>query len=172
MKQKNDKKNVKKNNTNSFDIKGFVITIVALICILGVIYGLTLGAQNLGWFDLDYFKPEVSKGVISYNNILAGTIFDRNEEEYYVLIADFSEEDSIYLSSLYSMYQEKEDKISLYIVDLNDGMNKTIIGSESNPDAQEVDELNISDFTLIKIIDGENVLYVEGVENIESELEV
>ena len=104
-----NKKN--KNVTSEMDIKGLIIIVCVLVVIAVVAYLLTVGAQKLGWFDEGYYKPEVPEAVISYDNINAGTIFNRKDKEYYVLIADFSDKESVYVNSLGSLYKEKEDSI-------------------------------------------------------------
>lgn len=165
-------KKVKNTVKDEMDIKGAVILVLVLTGVVLVMYLLTLGAQKLGWFDLRYVKPEVQTATISYDNILAGTIFSRQSGEYYVLIADFSSDDNIYLGSLGSLYNKKEDKLNLYSVDLGNLMNKSIIGETANPSAQDVESLSINEPTLILIKDGRNSKYIPGFDNIKTELGV
>lgn len=165
-------KKVKNTIKDEMDIKGAIILVLVLTGVVLVMYLLTVGAQKLGWFDLRYVKPEVQTATISYDNILAGTIFNRQSGEYYVMIADFSSDDNIYLSSLGSSYNKKEDKLNLYSVDLGNLMNKSIIGETSNPSAQSVESLSINEPTLILVKDGRNSKYIPGVENIKTELGV
>lgn len=165
-------KKVKNTVKDELDIKGAIILVLVLTGIVLVMYGLTIGAQKLGWFDLRYVKPEVQAATISYENILAGTIFNRQDEEYYVMIADFSGDENIYLSSLGNLYNKKTDKLNLYFVDLGNLMNKSIIGETSNPSAQEVANLSISEPTLILVKNGRNTKYIPGIDNIKTELGV
>lgn len=165
-------KKVKNTVKDEMDIKGAVILVLVLIGVVLVMYGLTVGAQKLGWFDVRYVKPELQTATISYENILAGTIFNRQSGEYYVMIADFSSDDNIYLSSLGSLYKNKEDKLNLYSVDLGNEMNKSIIGETSNPSAQSVESLSINEPTLILVKDGRNSKYIPGFDNIKTELGV
>ncbi len=162
-----NKKN--KNVTSEMDIKGLIIIVCVLVVIAVVAYLLTVGAQKLGWFDEGYYKPEVPEAVISYDNINAGTIFNRKDKEYYVLIADFSDKESVYVNSLGSLYKEKEDSLPLYFVDTGDNINSSIVGSESK-NAQDIKGLKVNGHTLIKISNGKNVKFVTGDENIKKEL--
>lgn len=161
-----------KKKQEEFDIKGLVIVFSVLLAIVIIIYLLTLGAQKIGLFDEGYYKPEVATPVINYDKILSGTIFNREESEYYVLIYDFEKESNIYYEGLASLYNKKEDKIKLYLVDLSDEMNKNIIGEDSNKNAQSVNELSVKDGTLIKIVNGNNANYLESKEEITNELEI
>lgn len=167
-KQKIDKK---ENVVEEVDIKGFIKVVVAIAVVVVVAYGLTLLAKHIGLFDIRYVKPEVSNATISYENILAGTIFNRSESDYYVMIGDFESDDSVYIGSLGNLYKNKEgDKIPLYAVDLSESLNKSIIGENSNPSAQTINDLKVNGHTLIKISGGRNVKYIEGDENIKIEL--
>ncbi len=152
------------------EIKSFLIIIVIIIIVLALIYFLTVLAKDKGFFDSKYTKPELNPANISYSNITYGTVFDREESSYYVLVVDTQSDDQIYLSSLISSYEEKEDSLSVYIVDLNEGFNKKIKGEKDNEDAQNSNELSVSNYALIKITDKENVKYLTNIEDIEEEL--
>ncbi len=161
---------MKRKSESELDIKGLIIIIIVLVVLVGLVYLLTVGAQKLGWFNEHYTKPEVQEAVISYENINAGTIFDRSDNEYYVAIADFSDKNNIYLDSLISKYKEKEDSLPVYVVDLSDGLNSSIKSEENNTFATKVSELKVKDNTLIKITNGNNAGYLVGDESIKSEL--
>lgn len=152
------------------DIKGIVILFSVLIGIVILIYLLTLGAQKIGLFDEGYTKPEVKTPIISYEKILAGNVFNMKDETYYVMIADFEDLDSVYFSSLGSLYKDKKDSLPLYTVDLSEGMNKKIIGENINREAQSASELSVGAQTLIKIQNGRNVKYIDNVEDVKTEL--
>lgn len=162
-------KNVK-NYNGEINIKEGIILVSILVLIVLIIYGLTLGAQKIGLFDQGYVKPELSAAVISYDSTLAGSMFDKSENEYYVMIVDFSSDESIYVSSLGSSYKNKENHLPIYLLDLSNHFNKNIIGETSNPTAQNVSEMRVSEPTLIFIKDGKNHRYVTGNDNIKAEL--
>ena len=143
------------------NIKGLVIIICVLLVVLGLIYVLTIGAQHLGWFDVGYTKPEVGNAVISY---------DRSESEYYVLIADFDSRDTVYVSGLISSYKNKENVLPLYVVNTADKLNSSIVSDTANSMAQSVEDLKVSESTLIKISNHRNVMFVTGDANIKTEL--
>jgi len=171
VRMKQIKANKKTNkNVDEVDIKGFIIIVIAILIVTVLAYGLTLLAKNIGLFNERYIKPEVSNATISYENILSGTVFGKQESEYYVLLADLEDNESVYLSSLELLYSEKSDKLPLYLVNLNEGLNKSIISETSNPSAQSAADLKVNGHTLIKISGGRNVKYVEGDENIKVEL--
>lgn len=167
-------KKVNKNNVKEeIDIKNAIVVIISLFLIVGVMYALTVGAKKLGLFDLGYTKPEVKNATINYENILAGMTFNRAESEYYVVFDNFDSEESIYLSSLGTLYnQKKEDKLHVYVVNTANGMNSNVVSNEANPYVQDASELKIDEATLIKIKDGKNIKYIKGVDNIKTEFGV
>ncbi|MCI8331046.1 MAG: hypothetical protein HFE04_02965 [Bacilli bacterium] len=159
------------NEVEEMKLKDITIVICAIGIIVVLAYGLTILAKHIGLFDIRYIKPEVTAGTIDYENILAGTIFSKQEDEYYVMIGDFESEESVYIGAVGNIYKNKDgEKLPLYAVDLSEGLNKSITGDTSNPSAQSVKDLKINGHTLIKISGGRNVKYVEGDENIKVEL--
>ena len=160
------------NYNNDVNIKEGLILVSVLTVIVLLMYFLTVGAQKIGLFDEGYIKPEVSPAVISYENSLVGSIFNKIDEEYYVMLADFSENNNIVLSSLGAKYKNKDEHLPIYSVDLSNPFNKGIVGSTSNPSAQSVSELSINEPTLIFFKDGKNYRYIVGIDNIKEELDV
>lgn len=116
-------------------------------------------------------EPGPKSVFIQYEEILAGSIFNLNQSSYYVL---FYEKDKFYqteLNNLISNYKSK-NQLPLYLVDLSNGLNKNYLSEESNSDAQVASELKIKDLTLIKIRNKKNILYIESINKIKTELGV
>lgn len=165
------KKEKKKTETNDLgDIKKLTIIVLVILVIFGLVYLLTLGANKLGLFEEHYKSPETTESVISYEKIPAGTILNRETGEYYVLISDFSQNKSVYLEGLYSTYNKKETKLNIYIVDLSDELNKSIIGEEDNIKASSLSDMSVKSSTLLLIKNGKIVKYIIDMDTIESEL--
>ena len=160
-----------KEKTNDLsELKGLVKIIIVLVIAFLVMYLLTVGATKLGWFDIGYTKPEIAESVINYDKIIAGSIFDKKDTDYYVAIADFSGTNNIYYESIISNYKEKESKLPIYYVDLSDELNKSIISEENNTKATNASELKIKDVTLIKITNKKVSKYIIGIDDILNEL--
>ena len=126
--------------------------------------------NNLGVFDEGYTKPDRGEITISYETATVGTMFNRPEEEYYLIFDEYTENLNQYLTSILYRYSSEEDKLPIYQIDMNDGFNTKYIGEQGNPSAQKVEDVKINGITLIKISNGKNVKYIEGIENIENEL--
>lgn len=116
-------------------------------------------------------EPESKEVFIQYQEILAGSTFDIKKPQYYVV---FYSSDKFYkneIENVITNYRAK-NKSPIYIVDLNNGLNKNYIFEESNSFAQSASELKVKDLTLIKIENNKNTSYLEGIENIKTELGV
>ena len=160
----------KEENEESFSIKEFVIVVVSVTLIFGLIYLLTVGAGKLGWFDEHYTKPAIEEAEISYDDILVGTILNRSEYEYYVALGDMENGNTTYLAGLVSAYKNKENALKIYIVNLSDGLNKSVVSDESNTMVSNVNDLKINDQTLLHIKNKKVVESFVGIDNIENVL--
>lgn len=165
-----EKKKSKNESVEMNDIKKLSIIVGVIVVAFGLVYGLTVGATKLGLFEPHYTKPEAADAVISYEKINAGTILNRSDSEYYVVIADFSDNKNVYIESLISSYKQKETKLPIYIVDLSDGLNKSIVGENDNIGASTVSEMSVKSETLLKVSNKKITKYLVKLEDIESEL--
>ena len=145
---------------------------IRLVIIIGVIFGLF---YLITWFITK--KPEEKeddtyKSGFSYTEIMAGRSFSMSDGEYLVLYYDSTDEDinDIY-SSLPSKYRSKEGAVSIYTVNMGEGLNKGMIAEESNTHPNNASELAINGPTLIRFNNHEVVDYYEGEESIKSVLE-
>ncbi len=169
-------KNVKKSNKKvevpqvDSEVKSFIKIVLGVALIVVIVFGATILMNNLGVFDEGYTKPDRGETAISYETATIGTMFNRPEEEYYLIFDEYTENPNQYLTSILYRYSSEEDKLPIYQIDMNDGFNTKYIGEQGNPSAQKVEDVKINGITLIKISDGKNVKYIEGIENIENEL--
>lgn len=170
-KNTNTKKNVKKNidkKIGSIDssmkndlLKTLRIIFIVLV-FLAAFYLLTV--MIIGQ-DEDESSEETT---IQYEEILAGSSFSMNDKEYLVLYYDKT--DTEIYSDIYTSvttYQNKDDAVRIYTVDMNNGFNKKYVSDgEGNSNPEEVLDLSINGPTLIKFVDGKVLEYIEGLEKI------
>lgn len=101
-----------KEKTNDLsELKGLGKIILILAGAFIIMYALTLGATKLGWFDTGYTKPNVEDAVISYEKIMAGSVFDKKDDSYYVAIANFDKTNNMYYQSIVSSYKSKKEHL-------------------------------------------------------------
>lgn len=166
------KKETKKIENNKLDgeIISFIKIAIGVGLVVLVVFGATISMNKLGVFDEGYTKPERGEIIISYEDATIGTIFNRPDTEYYVVFDNFTENPNQYLTSILFRYSSIEDGLPIYRVDMSNGFNKKYSGEQGNPSAQKVEDVKINGVTLIKIVNGKNVKYIEGTTNIENEL--
>ena len=135
----------------------FVKTIYAILILAIFIYGITVIANK------DYkLKGKTTK--YDSSQIIAGQTFSKLDKEYYVVFYNFTTE-----SALTTNIENVKD-YPIYKVDLNLGINKSIISENSNTVATNASELRVNGTTLIKISEGKNIEYIEGTETVKTYL--
>lgn len=135
--------------------KGIFSTIIVVTLVFFSFYFITnLIVKNMNKFN--YIDSTVTV-TIQYDEILAGSTFNMNDEEYYVLFYDFDGEYATYYNSLIGSSSEK-----IYKVNLGNGFNKPYVSENTNSKVNNISDLRVKDCTLIKIKNGKNILYFEG----------
>lgn len=152
------------------EIQSFIKIVIGVGVVVITVFGATLLMNKLGVFDEGYSKPERGEIIISYEDATIGTMFNRPDTEYYVIFDEFTENPNQYLSSILFRYSNEENKLPIYKVDMTNAFNAKYMGESGNPSAQRVEDVKINGVTLIKVVNGKNVKYIEGITNIENEL--
>ena len=164
------------NNTSEIEsyVKRFVIILGVIILVIAI--ALVLGNTFTSNLVKDY---TYTSGYINDEIAIAGTLFNREETEYYVLCYDSEGVNAgalgTYLNYFASEHHDEEDEgyIKIYNLDLANSLNKDYYvkdDEESNRNATKSSELRIKDGTLIKIRKGKIVKYLEGKDAIKKEL--
>ena len=167
MKKKKKEKNIVE-DTNY--VSRFILYLLILLILL------IIGYLIVGIFvnkTITFNKKEDKKTsdvTIDNKTILAGEIFDQKENEYYVLVYNKNEENSI-LGTWKNAYTGKENALKVYVVDSETKLNGNFIVTENgNSNAQSYSDLKIVSPTLIKISDKKIVDYIEGEDAIKNVL--
>lgn len=127
-----------------------------------------------------YFLFAIYNGEISFGNkeekepveiqneeILAGTVFNRVENEYYVMFYDFEGNYAYSCSAIYNLYSQKSGK--MYLVDLGNNLNKGYIADNKDfVNADNISSLKVMEPTIIKVKDGKAVEVISGVDDVNS----
>lgn len=168
---KKEGKNLKKelydmNIDNDNQIYKFAkITIILLIMfvVLYIVVGVFV-TKEFNWFGNK--DNEVTDSV--KNKILASSIFNQKDGEYYVYFYDFDNMNSTIEATLSSKLKDSK----IYRVNTKDALNQNYVtDGTGNKAAKTLDELKVVDNTLIKIVNNEIVRYYETEDEIVSGLE-
>lgn len=155
---------MKKDNKDIKEIKTLIIIIAIIIVLVVGVYFLTEASLK---------KKNNSKEdsvEISYSEILIGTAFDMPEKKYYVLAYKFDSDDASVYEKLYDKYNEKDDSITIYKIDLSKGFNSKALSEESNKKPTDSTSLKINESALILIKDGKVSKYIETLKDIKEAL--
>lgn len=163
------KKSVIKNSYNEELIKLIKIVIIVGV-VITLVYFLTSYLSKSGKFSTKYEPSETPEAVMTYEDATIGTVFNRPDSEYYVAFEDFADKNKTYINSLISSYTSEKESLPVYKVDMSLDINKKYKSDTSNKNATKTSELKIKTPTLIKIENAKITKYIEGNENIKSEL--
>ena len=177
MKKETKKKNTKIMNKKEFygkttyseETKRVVKIAVTVVVILTLVYLLT--ALATGEIKLGSEKKEIKEPTIQYEEIIAGEIMNRKEEEYYVMTFAFTDKNASKYISLKDTYSKEEKSLPVYLVDLDSAFNKKIIAEEAEKFTEKpskISDLKVNGATVLKIKNGKVVERVEGEEQIKA----
>ena len=154
------------------EIFRFVCTLIIVILIILIVYFLTRIFVTKDLLNQENNDTEVTEGTINYNITMIGSMLNKPEDEYYVMIYNTENLRSIYYSGIITMYQQNEDALKVYFANLNNELNRKFYDPENvNLDVRNISDLKVGDLTLLKVRDGQIVETFESEEEIASELE-
>ena len=167
MVKKNNK--IKQGNTVSEDVAQVRTLIIIFIIVLLVsvgIYFLTdvmIKKESLS-------SNNVQEVEINYDIATVGTMFNRIESEYYVLLYS-NEDDGSKLNRVLDSYRSSDDYIKTYYVDLDKKINSIALGDKLVEEPKNSNEVKVTGPTLYKIKDGIVTSCLSGTEKIINKLE-
>ena len=140
--------------------------------ILGVVAFLALVWASYSLINGDLFKKKEEEKEVEIQNdvILAGTTFNRSEQDYYVLFYDFDGVNNKECSTIFTIYKNnKYDGIKMFTVDLGDKMNsKVVVTDRTLVNTNDAASLKVMDATLVKVSNGKVVETYAGIEELNS----
>ena len=145
------------------ELKNGIAIGVSVILILIIVYFMTavLFTGEIGNKKDNETTTKVSAANTQlYDNmILAGQTFNRKEEKYMVAFFSHSKA-SDELKSAISNYNSSISGIKLYVVNLDEAVNRYIVSDTFNGNAQTASELKITDQAIITISNGKMQSYM------------
>lgn len=96
-------------------------------------------------------KEEETETTIQYSKILAGSILNQKDSEYYVLVK-FKDDSYLELYEEYLM-SATSDKLKYYTVDMSEKINESYIAEKSKLDTNKMQDIKFSKTTLLEVKD-------------------
>ena len=139
--------------------------LLGVVLIFGLMYLFTT-LVNKG----DKYKRTNNAGEIQYDSIIIGTMLNRADAEYYVLITDKSTMDNLTVISKASNYKNGAGNLPIYTADLSLEFNKNFISGESHYNEDNLDDFTVKGTTLVKVKNGKIIKFIEEKDKILEEL--
>ncbi len=146
------------------ELNKFIKIIIILLLIFGVIAIFTIKLSNKNNKDDDKVVT------INYDKTLIGNMFNHNEDDYYVIIYDFQDENATNIKEIVSNYKSSENYKKIYEADLSEGLNAKYKGT-TNKEAKTLDEIKVSEIALIHLVNKQIVEYVDNLDEIKTILQ-
>lgn len=150
-------------------VKQFVIT---LLIVIVIVLGIYLFTKTFVTKDSSEASDETTEqSYINPEMAIVGTMLNKSSEKYYVIIYNTEDEDAASYAKLLSLYNESDDYITTYRVDLSNPMNSKYIanGSDINTTSDSINDLRFGPITVLKIENNKIVKAYETVESIKKE---
>lgn len=108
-------------------------------------------------------KEEEVPTEIQNIEIMAGSTFNRMEDEYYVLMYDFDGDYAEKCIAIYNLYTQKSDAIKMYVVDLGRSFNSSyVVSDKAQVNTSDISTLKVMNPTLIKVKSGKATSVIAG----------
>ncbi len=171
----NNGKRIKKETYLSEDqqeIKRFILLLIIIVILILGVYFFTRLFVTKDLLNKDADKNTVIPGSIDYNAASIGSMLSRHEKEYYVIMYDSKTADAVYYGGLVSTYKRNKDALKVYLVDLNNELNKKYIDKENvNVNTNNLEEFKVGVVALLKVENGKITSSFTKDEDIQKELE-
>ncbi len=146
------------------------ILIIVIILILGI-YFFTRIFVTKDLLNKDDEDTEVIEGSINYDRTIIGSMLNKPEDEYYVLIYNSKNLRAIYYSNLITNYLRNKEHLHVYFADLNNELNASFYDPENiKLNVSNISDLKVGDLTLIKVRNGAIADSLTDEEKIANEL--
>lgn len=155
------------------EVKKFICLLLGLILIIVGVYFFTRAFVTKDLKDSGT-ESTYTEGVINSDIVIAGTMLNRSEKEYYVVA--FSSEDTnlSYYNTIITNYVGEEESLKVYHLDTNNALNQKYVATDEDASTKftNLEELKLGKFTLLKIKDGKVTKFITDIEKAKKELSV
>ncbi len=164
----NKRKRVKQTKIVSDDVVKVRNMFILLVGVIIICVGLFFLTEKM--IEKENNTTEEKEEVeIDYDIATIGTMFNRVEEEYYVLLYS-KEENGSDLDSILDTYRSSDNYIKTYYINLDLKINGSALGDKLAEKPLKATEVSVVEPTLYKIKDGKVTECFSGVNNIKEVL--
>lgn len=137
---------------------------ILLVLVVGICLGIYYFTDSM--IKKENKNSETKEEVkIDYDIATIGTMFNRVENNYYVILYS-KENDGNELDSVLATYRSSDNYIKTYFIDLDKKINSYVLGDNLVEKPSNSNEVKVKEATLYKISNGKIVKCYSGVDNI------
>ena len=137
---------------------------ILLVLVVGICLGIYYFTDSM--IKKENKNSETKEEVkIDYDIATIGTMFNRVENNYYVILYS-KENDGNELDSVLATYRSSDNYIKTYFIDLDKKINSYVLGDNLVEKPSNSNEVKVKEATLYKISNGKVVKCYSGVDNI------
>ena len=141
-------KNINKKNYQDDNEISKLIKLVVVVTVVFLVFYLITYLVNR---EKTESETENNTATIQYDEILIGNLLEQPNDEYYVMIYDIDDYQSIVYETYLNLYSNKDDALRYYTATLNNPLNKNFVSDKSNFEIKKITDLKINGSSLIKI---------------------
>lgn len=168
--QKNNKKVKTTITKNDSEIAKLIKIVLIVTAIMVVFYGITLAVTKNTSSSESSKNSNNEKAVIQYDDIMIGTMLNKSQDAYYVLIKEDDDNRIVEYETLMKLIAAKTDAPKIYTANLTDSFNKKYLAKEAN-DSSNMEEFRVSGTTLVEIKEGKIANIYSNHESIREKLD-
>ena len=166
---KKKQKLYKSNQVSDTNYMKIVWITLGVLIVLGLVYFFT--ALGTGEIKLGKKEKETKEETkIEYQEIIGGEVFNRSNEDYYVLFYESDDTFGSYYKSLITNYSYKDSSLPFYTVDLSKKINSEYkIDSEGTIEyatPKDISTLKVGNPSIIRIRNKQVLEYVGGRDSV------
>lgn len=155
---------------NDSEITKLVKIVLIVTAIMVIFYGITLLVTKNRSSNSSSENSHNEKAVIQYDDIMIGTMLNKNDDWYYVLIKEDEDNRMAEYETLMKLIASKEDAPKIYTANLTDSFNKKYLAKEAN-ESSDMSEFRVTGTTLVEIKDGQIANIYSNHDDIKGELD-
>lgn len=153
-------------------VRNFIIIFVIVILFVVGIYFMTKFFNKDSESSTNNTDTNTSEVSIDSSVAIVGTMLNKSDEDYYVILYKEDDNNSGTYSNIVSKYKSKKDSLPIYTVDLSNKLNEKYYDKDNiNLTATDINDLRFGDITLLEVKNGKIIKTYTNVDKIKSVLQ-
>lgn len=154
---------------NDNEVTKLIKIVLIVTAVMIVVYGITILVTKNSKTETNPTETNHQKAVIQYDDIIIGTMLNKDQDEYYVLIKQKDDNRINEYETIMKLIASKANAPKFYTANLTDSFNKKYLAKEAN-ESSDMSEFRVTGTTLVKVVDGNVDTVYPDYDSIKNEL--